>query len=134
MSPSQAERAYSPKPTVLVVEDEMLLIDVVADELEEAGYRVLSAMTGEEAMTFLESPEPIDLLFTDIRLPGTIDGWKLAEAARRLRPEIPVIYASGYTADQPREVPGSLFLTKPYRPSAVLRAITGLGVPGQEGS
>ena len=90
------------RPTVLMVEDEMLLGNVVADELEEAGYRVLSAMTGEEALALLEGAEPIDLLFTDIRLPGLIDGWHLAEAARRLRPDLPVIYASGYTVQQPR--------------------------------
>ena len=77
------------RPTVLMVEDEMLLGNVVADELEEAGYRVLSAMTGEEALALLEGAEPIDLLFTDIRLPGLIDGWHLAEAARRLRPDSP---------------------------------------------
>jgi CheY-like chemotaxis protein len=134
MSPSQSESVPFAKPTVLVVEDESLLIDVISDELEEAGYRVLAATTGEQAMTFLQSPEPIDLLFTDIRLPGTLDGWKLAEAARHLRPELPVIYASGYTVDQPREVPGSLFLTKPYRPSAVIRAISGLGVSGHDGA
>ena len=121
------------RPTVLMVEDEMLLGNVVADELEEAGYRVLSAMTGEEALALLEGAEPIDLLFTDIRLPGLIDGWHLAEAARRLRPDLPVIYASGYTVQQPREVPGSVFLTKPYRPSAVLRAMAGLGI-GTDGA
>jgi len=121
------------RPAVLMVEDEMLLGNVVADELEEAGYRVLSAMTGEEALALLEGAEPIDLLFTDIRLPGLIDGWHLAEAARRLRPHLPVIYASGYTVQQPREVPGSVFLTKPYRPSAVLRAMAGLGI-GADGA
>lgn len=122
--------ASDTRPTILVVEDEMLLGDVIADELEDAGYRVILTLTGEEAMGFIDGSEPIDLLFTDIRLPGTIDGWKLAEAARRKRPDLPIIYASGYFVEQPREVPGSLFLTKPYRPSALLRALADFGLGG----
>src|SRR3954451_2013718 len=63
------------------------------------------------------------LLFTDIRLPGTMDGWGLAEAARALHLDLPVIYATGFTTEGPRLVPKSVFLQKPYRPSAVLSVI-----------
>ena len=52
-----------------------------------------------------------------------MDGWGLAEAARDLHPALPVIYATGFTAEEPRLVPNSIFLRKPYRPSAVLSAI-----------
>jgi CheY-like chemotaxis protein len=119
------------RPLVLVVEDELLLSDIIADELEDAGYRVITFLTGEEGLIVLEGPDPVDLLFTDIRLPGKVDGWRLAEAARSLRPGLPIVYASGYSVEQPREVPGSRFLTKPYRPSAVVTVFEQLGVVGQ---
>jgi CheY-like chemotaxis protein len=128
-----AKRLDVPRPLVLVVEDEVLLSDIIADELEDAGYRVITSFTGEEGLTILEGPDPVDLLFTDIRLPGRVDGWRLAEAARSLRPGLPIVYATGYSTEQPREVPGSRFLTKPYRPSAVVRAFEQLGVLGQPG-
>src|SRR5215218_5182452 len=108
------------RPLVLVVEDEILLSDVIADELEDAGYRVITSLTGEEGLVVLEGPDRVDLLFTDIRLPGKVDGWRLAEAARSLRPGLPIVYASGFSVEQPREVAGSRFLSKPYRPSAVV--------------
>lgn len=114
---------------VLVVEDEPLLLDVIATELEDAGYDVLRAINGERALAFLQARRHIDLLFTDIRLPGEVDGWRLAEDARVMRPGLPVIYATGYTAEPPRQVPGSVFLKKPYRPSAVIQAMHDLGVP-----
>lgn len=119
------------RPLVLVVEDEVLLSDIIADELEDAGYRVITSVTGEEGLTILEGPDPVELLFTDIRLPGKVDGWRLAEAARHLRPGLPIVYATGYTLEQPREVPGSRFLTKPYRPSTVVQVFAQLGVVGQ---
>jgi CheY-like chemotaxis protein len=121
------------RPLVLVVEDEVLLNDIIADELEDAGYRVITSLTGEEGLIVLEGPDPVDLLFTDIRLPGKVDGWRLAEAARTLRPGLPVVYASGYSTEQPRDVPGSRFLSKPYRPSAIVRVFEQLGVVGQPG-
>lgn len=114
-------------PTILVVEDEWLVRDVVARELEDAGYTVLESDSAERALEVLRERE-VDLLFTDIRLPG-IDGWSLAEEARILRPDLPVIYATGYTVEQPRQVPESFFLNKPYRPSAVVKVAERLGVP-----
>jgi CheY-like chemotaxis protein len=118
-------------PTILVVEDEILLSDIITEELEEAGYNVLSAFTGEEALTYLSGPDSIDLLFTDIRLPGGMDGWRVAEAARRLRPGLPVIYVTGYSVEQPRTVSGSRFMTKPYRPSKVIETIKEFGLSAQ---
>ena len=69
----------------------------------------------------------IDLLFTDIRLPGPMDGWELAEKARQIRPAIKIIYATGYSMSAPRVAAGSLFFTKPYRPSTILAAVRSLG-------
>jgi len=70
----------SSKSTVLVVEDEQLMLDIVALELEDAGFAVLQAETGEDAISLLQTSERIDLLLTDIRLPGQISGWTVAGA------------------------------------------------------
>ncbi|WP_407519163.1 response regulator [Methylobacterium oryzisoli] len=119
------ERAAS----VLIVEDEMLLLDLVTAELEDAGLRVIQAADGDAALTVLESDAPVDILFTDIRLPGRLDGWELAEAARTLRPDLRVIYATGFSSSAPRTVPGSLFFAKPYRPSVIVAAVQKLALP-----
>jgi CheY-like chemotaxis protein len=70
----------------------------------------------------LEAAE-IGVLFTDIRLPGPMDGWRLAEKARALKPDLPVIYATGFSAEAPRLVPDGVLLKKPYTPSTVIETI-----------
>ncbi|KQO72959.1 response regulator receiver protein [Methylobacterium sp. Leaf469] len=117
-------------PRVLIVEDEIMLLEVVAAELEDAGFTVSQATTAEIALSFIESDAAIDVLFTDIRLPGEMDGWQLAEAARRLRPGLPIIYATGFTQTPPRLAEGSVFFTKPYRANAIISAIRTLGGSG----
>lgn len=115
---------------VLVVEDEPLVRDVIVEELRDAGYDVVEAANGREALAALEAADPrIDLLFTDIRLPGLLDGWAIAERARALNSDVRVVYATGYSADAPRQVPNSRFLNKPYRVSAVLDVFRELGAP-----
>jgi CheY-like chemotaxis protein len=109
--------------TVLVVEDEFLVRDMIAEELRDAGFTVLEAGDGEVAATILNSADPIDILFTDIRLPGKLDGWEVARVARRARAALPVIYATGYTVDRTAEVEGSVFLNKPYQPSQIVETI-----------
>lgn len=108
--------------TVLVVEDEDLVREMIADELADAGFVVFAATCAAEAMDILEE-QTVGLLFTDIRMPGLMDGWTLAEAARRLNPMLGVIYASGYSDERPRLVSNSIYLRKPYRPSEVVAAI-----------
>lgn len=108
--------------TVLVVEDEDLVRDTIACALEDAGYVVIEAATAEAGLDVLER-QPVSVLFTDIRLPGTMDGWRLAEEARGQHPNLPVIYATGFSAEAPRIVRGGIFLQKPYLPSAVIAAI-----------
>jgi CheY-like chemotaxis protein len=76
----------------------------------------------------LSAEPPIDLLFTDIRMPGRLTGWDVAEQARTLRPGLPVIYATGYSEDAPRLVPGARFFKKPYRAIAIIDAARELGV------
>ena len=77
--------------------------------------------------------QPVDLLFTDIRLPGLMDGWRLAEEARSINPRLPVIYATGFSSEAPRLVRDSVFLKKPYLPSAVVAAVRRLLGDAPEG-
>lgn len=118
----------SARPTILVVEDEALLRLVIADELRDAGFAVVEANDGGEAIDVLTKQLPVDLLFTDIRMPGDLSGWDLAEQARDLRPNIPVIYATGFSDDAPRLVPGARLFKKPYRASTIIDAAHELGV------
>ena len=122
------------RPTILLVEDEWIVRDAVARGLEALGYVVEEAANGDEALAVLKGGCKPDLLFTDIRLPGSMDGWQLAEAARAACPDIPVIYATGYADVEARYVPRSAFLRKPYRLSLVIRAAEALGVPPWAGS
>lgn len=112
---------------ILMVEDEALVRGVVADELRECGHEVIEAADGAEAMAFL-AEQRFDVLFTDIVLPGGTHGWAIAEAARSLDPDMPVVYATGYSGTEPRTVPGSRLLMKPYRVRAVLAAFRELGL------
>ncbi len=107
---------------ILVVEDEGLVRETIVAELQDAGFLVFEAETAEQGLEILED-RAVHVLFTDIRLPGAMDGWGLAERARSLNPDLPVIYATGFSAEDPRFVPKSVFLRKPYLPSAVLAAI-----------
>ena len=108
--------------TVLIVEDEVLVLSLLADALEEEGFRVVAAENGAEALEALEAVERdgghVDVLFTDVNMPG-IDGLELARRARALRPNLPIIYASGRMPFLERTdcVEGGRFLPKPYVPS-----------------
>lgn len=117
------------QPSVLLVEDEPLLRELLSAELEDAGYRVIEAETGDDAIRLLDRADPIDLLFTDIRLPGLTDGWAVARHARALRPGLPVIYATGHSPTAVDMVPGATLMRKPFGLSAMIAAATGLGVP-----
>ena len=115
-----------PQPThVLLVEDEALISVIVADELRERGFAVREVTSGEEALRHLQSGAPVDIIFTDVNLPGGIDGAELAERARAMRPDLPILYASGrYAAFGLKDmVARSLFVPKPYSPSEVCTLI-----------
>jgi CheY-like chemotaxis protein len=108
--------------TILVVEDDHLVRDTIVNALMDADYPVVEAETAEQGLELIER-QPVALLFTDIRLPGALDGWQLAEQARALHPNLPVIYATGFSAEEPRLVPNGIFLRKPYLPSTVIATI-----------
>ena len=104
---------------ILVVEDDELVREYAVGQLTRMGYRVLSAANGEEALTLLEQDASIDLLFTDVVMPGSINGPRLVELARAINPSIKVLYTSGYTENaiihHGRLDPGVILLSKPYR-------------------
>jgi len=101
---------------VLLVEDEPLIGDAVAQALEEQGFAVETVLSAEEAVCRLADEASIDLLFTDLYLPGSMDGAALARRAREMRPDLPVIYTSGrqQMIDHLDPVEGAMFLPKPY--------------------
>jgi CheY-like chemotaxis protein len=111
---------------VLVVEDEWLLRHEIVDHLKDAGWDVLEASTGEDAVSFLETEQHVDVLVTDIQLAGNLNGWDVAEAFRASRPDIPVIYASGNSADPSRAVANSRFFAKPANVLEIMAVISSL--------
>lgn len=115
---------------VLVVDDDAMVRFIVATELEDAGASIAEAPDGATALAALGGGAPFDLLVTDIRMPG-IDGWRLAERARELRPSLPVLYVTGWSDDAARPVPCSTIVAKPFKPRQLVDAAANL--IGQEG-
>jgi len=113
--------------TVLLVEDELLVRELASEDLADAGFEVTTASDGEEAINFLEEGRTFDLLFTDIRMPGVIDGWQLAEKAKVAIPGLRVIYATGLNEAADRLDPNERYVRKPYSLNDLRRALAGLG-------
>lgn len=113
--------------TVLVVEDDDPVRQLACHELRALGYRVLDASSGSTAMRHLEGADPVDLLFTDIVMPGGMSGRQLADAAQAKRPGLKVLYTSGYTENaivhHGRLDAGVMLLPKPYRRAELARAV-----------
>ncbi len=124
--------------TVLVVEDDDAVRAGVVNQLAELGYRVLAAPNGDLAYEFLTRGEKIDLLFTDVVMPGTLNGRGLAEKAKALLPGLPVLFTSGYTVNaivhHGRLDEGVMLLSKPYRLPDLTRAIRSALDQGAKGS
>lgn len=108
--------------TILIVEDETDIRDAVSFTLVEEGWSVLVATTGEEAVRLIHETPQLDALFTDIRLPGALDGWGVAVAFRARYAQGIVMYATGYS-DLFAPVDGSLFFRKPYRLAQIVAAL-----------
>jgi CheY-like chemotaxis protein len=108
---------------ILLVEDDALIREFAVDALREEGHTVIPASDGEEALAALCRREVPEVLITDIRLPGKVDGWQIAERCREHHPDLSVIYVTGFSPVTPRPVPGSIVLQKPYHPEEIVRAV-----------
>jgi PAS domain S-box-containing protein len=112
---------------ILVVEDDEMVRNLPVALLRQSGYEVLEAQMGEDAVLILGGDQQIDLLFTDVMLPGSMNGVEIATKARRLQPGIKVLYTSGYAdeafAGADQDMSGEVLLSKPYGRSDLLNQV-----------
>ena len=116
-------------PIILVIEDDDAIQGLVEDALREGGFEPAIAPSGEEAVTLLKGRTTnYRALVTDIGLRGRMDGWEVAQHARQIDPEFPVVYMSGlHAGDWPsRGVPRSIMLAKPFAPAQLVNAVATL--------
>ena len=114
-------------PVILIVEDEFLLRLDSAETIGNAGFEVVQAANADEAIAILKSRPDIRVVFTDIQMPGSMDGLKLARFVRDRWPPIKTIATSGRVVAGDDDLPaGSLFLPKPYRGAELVAALRGL--------
>jgi CheY-like chemotaxis protein len=113
--------------TILVVEDEAIIRMGTAQILQDAGYTVVEAQNADIAIQILENRKDIRVVFTDIKMPGSLCGLRLAHAIRNRWPPIHLIVASGLNAPTEKEFPRmGRFIRKPYAPKHVLKALDDL--------
>ena len=118
----------APPETILVVDDEPDLLELVVQVLEGRGYRVLSAGSGKQALEqWSQQGKDVDLLLTDMTMPDGMTGAQLADHLRADAPNLRVLYTSGHSAGLPgtkfEDLNESQFLAKPYRPSKLLEVV-----------
>jgi len=120
-SSNEMTSQQAPASVVLVVEDEELLRLLAVDLVEDAGFGALQAANADQAIAILEQRPDIALLFTDIHIPGSMDGLKLAHAVRNRWPPIKIIIVSGQVHLSEDDMPThSRFFRKPYQPEEVV--------------
>ena len=115
-SPRQNGRMDLSRITILVVEDEPLVLMSTVDFLEDEGFKVLQASNADDAVRMLETHREISILFTDVDMPGTMDGLKLSAAVRDRWPPVRIVVTSGHRMVDITDLPdGGVFFSKPYR-------------------
>ncbi len=114
----------APPARIMIVEDEFLIRLTLSEVLSDEGYEVIEAESGDEAIRLLQGGR-IDVLLTDIQLPGSLDGRALVRQARATRPDLPVIFMTGRPEAMGRDAAGALdaFISKPYLPSDICTAV-----------
>nr|WP_281384699.1 ATP-binding protein [Nitrospirillum iridis] len=120
LEPRPVDRAET--RTVLVVEDDATVAATVAASLKERGFTVLQASRADQALALLQDGDVIDVLFSDIVMPGGMNGVELAKVARLLRPDLAVLLTTGYAENLP-PLEGLRLLSKPYRMEQLLEAL-----------
>jgi DNA-binding NtrC family response regulator len=117
----------SKRPTVLIVEDEFLIAFGAADCLRNAGYDTVETSNADDALAVLESGREIGAVFTDIRMPGSMDGLALAWCVRDRWPPVKIIVTSGHHKLRYGDLPeGGVFIPKPYSDREVTSALSAL--------
>jgi CheY-like chemotaxis protein len=112
------------RPVVLIVEDDVLIRLNAADIIAADGFEVVEAASADEAIIILENRLDITVVFTDIQMPGSMDGLKLAAAIRRRWPPIMILTTSGLVDVSLNDLPlGGLFLPKPYSEEQIIRTL-----------
>jgi CheY-like chemotaxis protein len=113
------------RPVVLVVEDEPLMLVDAVDLVTEAGFEAIGVKNADEAIRILESRDDIRIVFTDVNMPGSMDGIRLAHAVRHRWPPIEIIVTSGLTLANVQELlpERGIFFPKPYTPAQVASAL-----------
>ena len=119
------------RPVVLIVEDEFLLRMDAVDMIKAAGFEALEAGNADDAIDILEARPDITVVFTDIQMPGSMDGLKLVQAVRGRWPPIKIIATSGRLHFSETDLPeGGRFLPKPYSPAQVTGVLRELTIGG----
>lgn len=118
-------QSFSPSSyAVLIVEDEPLLMAEAVDLVEEAGFIAYEARNADQAIRMLERHSEIRVLFTDIDMPGAMDGLKLAHAVRDRWPPVAIMVTSGHVKVSESDLPSEgLFFAKPYPPATIMKAL-----------
>jgi DNA-binding NtrC family response regulator len=110
-------------PIVLLVEDEVMILTMLAQAMEDAGFAVIEAVNGEEARAVLQSQAAIDAMVTDVRMPGALDGLQLAALARCERPQLKVIVTSGHVHHGASAGIADDFFDKPYHIARIIQRV-----------
>jgi two-component system, response regulator PdtaR len=117
------ETSHANRPFVLVVEDEPLLLLMAGDMVEDAGLKPVFAENADEAIRILESRDDIRIVFTDVRMPGSMDGVRLASAVRDRWPPIKLVVVSGHVLEEPQLPDGTRFFRKPYHSDQIISSL-----------
>jgi CheY-like chemotaxis protein len=127
--PAMSSAFAASRPVVLIVEDDLLIRLHAAEIIEAAGFDVVEASNADEAIAVLEVRPDIAVLFTDIQMPGSMDGLKLAAAVKGRWPPIRIVATSGLVNVRPDDLPeGGRFLPKPYNPTQLMATLQELTV------
>jgi DNA-binding NtrC family response regulator len=112
--------------TVLLVEDDVLIRILLADELRAHGFNVVEAQTADEALDLLKRQVPVRVVVADVQLPGSMNGLALAQLVRESHPKVKVVIASGNVSSAPGNDIANAFFAKPYAPDEIVNCVEGL--------